>query len=52
MEHHFHFGIEHAAYIGLIAMLFRYVWKLVAAKMAAAGGFLGQLGLAAGGVAQ
>lgn len=52
MEHHFHFGVEHAAWIGLVAMIFRYIWKLLAAKMAASGGFLGQAGLAMGGIAQ
>lgn len=52
MEHHYHFSVETAAWIGLVAMLFRYVWKLLAAKMAAAGGFLGQAGLAMGGIAQ
>jgi hypothetical protein len=45
-------GIEHAAYIGLIALLFRYLWKLASTFLAANEGPLGQLGLAMGGLAQ
>ena len=52
MEHHFHMGIEHAAFIGLVALVFRYIWKLAAAFLAKNDGPIGQLGLAAGGLAQ
>jgi hypothetical protein len=52
VEHHFHFGIEHVAFIGLVAMLFRYVWKLIAARLGATEGPLGSLGVAMGGIAQ
>ena len=52
MEHHFHMGIEHAAYIGLIALLFRYLWKLASSLLASNEGPLGQFGLAMGGLAQ
>ena len=52
MEHHFHFGIEHIVFIGVAAMVFRYIWKLVAAQLANAAGGIGQLGVAMGGLAQ
>lgn len=45
-------GIEHAAFIGLVAMLFRYIWKLISARLAGNDGALGQLGTAMGGLAQ
>jgi hypothetical protein len=45
-------GIEHAAFIGLVAMLFRYIWKLVSARLAGSDGPIGQLGIAMGGIAQ
>lgn len=52
MEHHFHMGIEHAAFIGLVALVFRYIWKLISAMMARSEGPIGQLGLAMGGISQ
>ena len=52
MEHHFHFGIEHFLYIGMAAMLFRYLWKLLAAMLAPSDGAIGQFGAAMGGLAQ
>jgi hypothetical protein len=52
VEHHFHFGIEHAAFIGAVALLFRYIWKIVAAFLAQNDGPIGQLGLAMGGISQ
>ena len=52
MTHHFHMGVEHAAYIGLIALLFRYLWKLLSALLASNEGAVGQLGIAMGGIAQ
>lgn len=52
IEHHFHFGVEHVIFIGFAAMLFRYVWKLIAAQLAPADGMLGQFGAAMGGLAQ
>jgi len=52
MEHHFHFGIEHILFIGIAAMVVRYVWKLFAAQLAGADGMLGQIGEAMGGLAQ
>jgi len=45
-------GIEHAAFIGAVALLFRYLWKLVSAWLAGNDGPIGQLGLAMGGLAQ
>ena len=52
MEHHFHFGVEHFLYIGMAAMVFRYLWKLVAAALCPSDGALGQFGAAMGGIAQ
>jgi len=52
MEHHFHFGIEHIVFIGMAAMVFRYLWKLVAAALTPSDGAIGQLGAAMGGLAQ
>jgi hypothetical protein len=52
LDGHLHFGIEHVAFIGLVAMLFRYIWKLVAARMAGSDGPIGSLGVAMGGLAQ
>ena len=52
MEHHFHMGIEHAAWIGLVALLFRYLWKLASAYLAQNDGPIGQFGLAMGGISQ
>ena len=52
MEHHFHFGIEHFFWIGLAAMVFRYLWKLAAAALTPSDGAIGQLGAAMGGIAQ
>ena len=52
MEPHFHFGIEHLLYLFIALSLLRYAVKLSAAKMASAGGFLGQAGLAVGGILQ
>jgi hypothetical protein len=45
-------GIEHAAFIGLVALVFRYIWKLVSGYLATNDGAIGQLGLALGGIAQ
>jgi hypothetical protein len=45
-------SIEHAMYIGLVAMLFRYLWKLLSALFAGNDGPVGQLGVAMGGLAQ
>lgn len=52
MEHHFHMGVEHAVYIGLIALIFRYLWKLLSSMLAGNEGPIGQLGIAMGGIAQ
>jgi len=52
VEHHFHFGIEHIVFIGMAAMVFRYLWKLVAAALTPSDGAIGQLGAAMGGLAQ
>jgi len=52
LSHHFHMGIEHAAFIGAVALLFRYLWKLLAGLLASNDGPIGQLGLAMGGLAQ
>ena len=52
MEHHFHFGIEHFLFIGVAAMVFRFLWKLAAAALAPSDGMLGQFGAAMGGIAQ
>lgn len=45
-------GIEHAAFITLVAVLGRYVWKLIAAFLAQNDGPIGQFGVALGGIAQ
>jgi hypothetical protein len=45
-------GIEHAAFIGLVALLFRYLWKLAAGFLAKNDGPVGQFGVALGGIAQ
>jgi len=45
-------GIEHADCIGLVALIFRYIWKLVSSRLAGNDGPIGQLGLAMGGIAQ
>ena len=45
-------GIEHAAFITLVAVLGRYIWKLFAAMLAQNDGPVGQFGLALGGIAQ
>ena len=52
MEHHFHFGFEHFLWIGMAAMVFRYLWKLVAAALTPSDGAIGQIGAAMGGIAQ
>ena len=52
MEHHFHMGRESVVWVGMAAMLFRYVWKLLSGYLASSDGVLGQLGLAMGGIAQ
>lgn len=52
MEHHFHMGIEHASFIVLVAVVGRYIWKLVAAWLASNDGPIGTFGLALGGIAQ
>jgi hypothetical protein len=52
MEPHLHFGVEHWISIGLIALIFRYVWKWTAGMLAGLGGMPGQVGLAMGGIAQ
>lgn len=51
MEHHWHFSIENIFFIGIAAMVVRYLWMHVAAALVPAGGFLGQLGAAMGGIA-
>lgn len=45
-------GVEHVMYIGLAAMLFRYIWKLVSGWLGTQDGAVGQLGVAMGGIAQ
>jgi hypothetical protein len=52
VEHHFHFGIEHAMWITVVAVIGRYLWKLFAALLAGNDGAIGQLGVALGGIAQ
>jgi hypothetical protein len=51
MEHHWHFSVENIFFIGIAAMVVRYLWLLVAAALVPSGGFLGQLGQAMGGIA-
>jgi hypothetical protein len=52
MEHHWHFSFENILFIGLAAMVVRYLWKMVAAALAPSDGMLGQIGSAMGGIAQ
>jgi hypothetical protein len=44
--------VEHFLYIGMAAMVFRYLWKMIAAALVPSDGALGQFGAAMGGVAQ
>lgn len=39
-------------FIGMAAMLFRYVWKLLSGWLGSNDGIVGQVGLAMGGIAQ
>jgi hypothetical protein len=51
LEHHWHFSIENILFIGVAAMVVRYLWLLASAALVPSGGFLGQLGAAMGGIA-
>ena len=52
MQHHLHYGIEHAFFITVVAVIGRYLWKLFAALLANNDGPIGQFGVALGGIAQ
>lgn len=52
MSHHYHWGVENFLFVGFVAMLFRYLWKLLMAQLAGADGMIGQIGMAGGGLAQ
>lgn len=45
-------GFEHATFIVFVAVVGRYIWKLLAAWLAGNDGPIGQVGLALGGIAQ